>query len=163
MTLLFFGIAIYVIIIGQIVPIEFADWHDMHIFYDIILRGLPVAVLLTLVWTIKKERPTKINIAIGVVTPLLAAGMLFWTYFLMFSYGFGAWIDEEIIYENKHDPKITVNKQIWDIGAFGYGGQRTVKLIPLLGFWNLVEKVDTAKIEKKEWILVRKEGNIRLP
>ena len=35
-TLLFFGIAIYAMTIGQIVEIEFADWHDMHLFYDII-------------------------------------------------------------------------------------------------------------------------------
>ena len=30
-TLLFFGVAIYAMTIGQIIPIEFADWHDMHL------------------------------------------------------------------------------------------------------------------------------------
>ena len=162
-TLLFFGVAIYAMTIGQTVPVEFADWNDQHLFYDVILRGLPIAVLLTFIWTIKKERPRKTNIAIGVATPLLAVGMLFWTFFLMFSYGFGAWINEEVIYENKSNPEMTVNKQIWDIGAFGYGGQRTVKLTPFLGLWNLIERVDTTEIERSDWMLIQREGDIKFP
>ncbi len=162
-TLLFFGVAIYAMTIGQVVPAEFANWSDQHLFYDVILRGLPIAVLLTFIWTIKKERPKKANIAIGVATPILTAGTLFWTFALMFSYGFGAWTNEEIIYENKSNPEITVNKQVWDIGAFGYGGQRTVKLTPFLGLWNLVEGIDTAKIDKNGWTLVKREGDIKSP
>lgn len=162
-TLLFFGIAISAMTIGQIVPIEFADWNDMHLFYDIILQGLPIAILLTLVWTIRKERQKKTNIAIGVATLILAVGMLFGTFFLMFSYGFGAWVDEEIIYEKKNDPEVTINQQLWDIGAFGYGGQRTVKLTPFLGLWNLVEVVDTTKIENEKWTLVQREGDRIIP
>ena len=163
MTLLFFGIAVYAMIIGQFVPIEFADWHYMHLFYDIILQGLPIAILLTLVWTLKKERPKKTNIAIGILTPIIAGGMFFGTIFLMFSYGFGAWIDEEIIYEKKENPEVTINQQLLDIGAFGYGGQRIVKLTPFLGLWNWVEQVDTAKIDKGNWTLLQKDGDVKFP
>lgn len=98
LTLLFFGIAIYAMTIGQIVPIELADWHHMHLFYDIILQGLPIAILLTLVWNLKKESAKKTNIAIGIITPIIAGGVFFSTIFLMFSFGFGAWIDEEIMF-----------------------------------------------------------------
>lgn len=52
-------------------------------------------ILLTLVWTLNKERQRKRNISIGVITSGLAAGMFFASFFLMFSYGFGAWIDQE--------------------------------------------------------------------
>lgn len=162
-TLLFFGIAIYAMTIGQVVPIEFADWHHMHLFYDIILRGLPIAILLTLGWTLKKDRPKKTNIVIGILTPIIAGGMFIGTIFLMFSFGFGAWVDEEIIYERRENPKVTIKQQLWDIGAFGYGGQRTVKLTPFLGFLNLVENVDTAAINKKNWTLVQKDGYIKFP
>ena len=161
-TLLFFGIAIYAMTIGQIIPIEIADWHVMHLFYDVILQGFPIAILLTLVWTLQKERPTRTNIAIGITTSVLAATMFFGSFFLMFSYGFGAWVDEEIIYENKNHPEVTINQQLWDIGAFGYGGQRTVKLTPFMGLWKLVKEVDTTKIEKGEWTLIQKEGDIKL-
>ena len=162
-TLLFFGIAAYALTIGQIVPLEFADWHLMHLFYDIILQGLPLAILLTLVWTLKRGRPGKTNIVIGILTPLMAGGMLFATFFLMFSYGFGAWVDEEIIYEKKDNPDVTINQQLWDIGAFGYGGQRTVKLTPVGGLWQWVENIDTADIDTSRWSRVLKEGDLKFP
>ena len=89
--------------------------------------------------------------------------MFFGTIFLMFSYGFGAWVDEQIIYENKENPNVTINQQLWDIGAFGYRGQRTVKLTPILGIWNWAEQIDTAEIETDNWTLVQREGDIKFP
>ena len=162
-TLLFFGVAIFAMTIGQVLPIEFADWRHMHLFYDIILQGLPIAILLTLVWTLKKSTQKRTNIVIGVLTPVIAAGMLFITIPLIFSFGFGAWVDEAIIYESKENPNVIINQQIWDVGALGYRGQRTVKLTPILGLWNWVENIDTTEINKEKWILVRKEGDIKFP
>lgn len=156
-TLLFFAIAIFTMTIGQAIPIEFDNWRHTHILYDVILQGLPIAILLTLVWTINKRKSRRTNIIIGIVTPLLAAGMFFVTIFLMFIYGFGAWVDEQILYTHKENPGITINKQLWDIGAFGYGGQRTVKLTPMLGLWNWVESIDETKIELKNWTKVEPE------
>lgn len=162
-TLLFFGFAIYAMTIGQIVPIEFADWHHAHLFFDIIRQGLPIAILLTLVWTLKLDRPRKTNIAIAILTPIIAGGMFIGTIFIMFSFGFGAWVDWELVYENKENPTVTIKEQIWDIGALGYGGRRTVKLTPILGLWNWVEQIDTATLDKAKWTLVQKEGEIKSP
>jgi len=162
-TLLFLGISIFSMTIGQIIPIEFADWHNTHLFYDIILQGLPIAILLTLVWTLKKERPNNANITLGILTPIIAGITFFGTLFLMFSFGFGAWTDEQIIYENKEKPEMTINTQLFDIGAFGYGGQRTVQLTPILGIWNWVEPIDTTLLEKEHWNLVQKRGDIKSP
>jgi len=162
-TLLFFGNAVYALTIGQIVPLEFADWHQMHLFYDIILQGLPIAILLTLVWTLEKGRPKRANIVIGVLTPVIAGGMLFATFFLMFSYGFGAWVDEEIMYEKNDHPEVTINQQLWDIGAFGYGGKRTVKLTPFLGAWQWVENIDITNIDTTSWSHVQKDDDEKFP
>ncbi len=151
------------ITIGQILPIEFADWKDMHLFYDIIFQGLPITILLTMIWTIKKESPKRRKITIGILTPIIAFAAFFGTIFLMFSFGFGAWVNQEIVYENKANPQVTINEQIWDIGAFGYGGQRTVKLKPTLGLWNIVTEIDTTEIEKDNWTLVQREGDIKFP
>ena len=163
LTLTFFGISLFSMTVGQIIPIEFADWRDMHIFYDIILRGLPIMILLTLVWTIRKKRSIRGNFIIGIVTALIAFGAYLSTIFLMFSFGFGAWVNEETIYENKDNPKQTINYQLWDIGAFGYGGQRTVKLTPFLGLWVVATKIDTTTIEKDKWTLVKRKGDIKFP
>ena len=64
---------------------------------------------------------------------------------------------------NKENPNVTINQQLWDIGAFGYGGQRTVKLTPILGIWNWAEEIDTTEIEKDNWTLVEREGDIKFP
>jgi len=163
MTLLFFGIAVYAMTIGRLVPIEFADWRQMHIFYDIILQGLPIAVLLTLVWTLRNDRQKKTNIVIGILTPIIAAGIYFATIFLILLNGFGTWVNAQIIYENKETPNVTINQQLMDVGALGYGGQRTVKLTPFLEVWNWTQEIDTAEIKKENWILVQREGVIKFP
>ena len=157
-TLLFIAISIYGFTFASVVPIEFADWHHMHLFYNTILQGLPLALLLTLVWTIKKERPLKTNISIGALTLLLTVIVFFGMFFLMFSYGFGAWVNENIIYQNKKNTHITINKQIWDVGAFGYGSQRTVKLTPFFFFFIYIEHIDTSILDKTKWILVQQQG-----
>lgn len=162
-TLAFFGIALFAMTAGQAIPVEFAEWHHMHLFYDVVLQGLPIAVLLSLSWTIKKERPKKANLTVGILTPLLAIATFFGTFFLMFSYGFGAWVNEQVVYENKDNSQTTINQQIWDMGALGYGGRRTVKLTPFLGLWNIVKEIDTAENEAGNWTLVEKKGDIKSP
>lgn len=162
-TLVFFAIAFFSMTVGQAIPIEFADWHHMHIFYDIILRGLPVATLLTLTWTMSSARSRKINIVTAILTPIVALMMFFWSASLMFSYGFGAWVDEEILYKNKRHPQVTINQQLLDMGALGYGGHRTVKLTPFLGLWNIAEETDSTEIDSDKWLLIQKEGNLKFP
>ena len=157
-TLLFFAITIFALTIGQIIPIEFADWRDMHFFYDIILYGLPLAIIMTLGWTLKKNRLRKSNIKITVITIFISIFMVFGSFFLMFVYGFGAWMNEEIIYRNINKSEVTINQQRWDIGAFGYGDQRIVKLTPILGIYNWVSETDTSKIDNNEWILVKQQS-----
>ncbi len=163
LTLMFFGITIYAMTIGQMVPVEFVDWHHRHLFYDFILWGLPIVVLLTLIWTLKTLNTRKTNILIGIFTSIVAGAMGIASIYLMFIFGFGAWINEEMMYENKDNPGVKINRQLWDNGALGYGRKRTVKLTPFFIFWNLVEQVDTEDIDKENWILVKKEGNIKFP
>jgi uncharacterized membrane protein len=162
-TIWFFLIVLFSLTIAQIIPIEFADWRIMHKFYEIIIEGLPIAVLLTLIWTLKKSNSKKRNIITGILTFITAIIVCFSSIFLVFSYGFGAWINYEIVYEHKEYPEQTINEQIYDIGAFGYGGKRIVELKPFLKYWQKVQPIDTTKIETKNWIRVEKEGDIKFP
>lgn len=162
-TISFFVIVLFSLTIAQIIPIEFADWKIMHKFYEIIIEGLPIAVLLTLIWTLKKSNTKKRNIITGILTIITAVVILFSSILLIFSYGFGAWINYEIVYEHKENPNRTINEQILDIGAFGYGGKRIVELKPFLKYWNEVQTIDTTKIETKNWVRVEKEGDIKFP
>jgi hypothetical protein len=163
MTILFFLIVLFSLTIAQIIPIEFADWRIMHKFYEIIIEGLPIAILLTLIWNLKRSKSKKRNIITGILTFILAIIVCFSSIFLIFSYGFGVWVNYEIVYEHKVNPEQTINEQIYDIGAFGYGGKRIVELKPFFKYWQKVQLIDTTKIETKNWIRVEKESDIKFP
>ena len=56
-----------------------------------------------------------------------------------------------------------IQEQLYDIGAFGYGGQRTVEIKPFLYFFILPTPIDTLSINKEEWEFVNKQGDIKFP
>ena len=162
-TTVFFLVAGFSVTICQVIPIEFADWKYNHTFYGIVLQGLPIAVLLTLVYTLNKNKTAKQNISIAVLTSIGAAASYFVSVLLMTSYWFGAWVNYEIVYESKENPGEVISHQLWDSGAFGYDGQRTVKLTPFLGLWTVVTEVDTATVDNMNWRPVKREEDIRIP
>ena len=157
LTLGFIAIVFFSMTFGQFIPIEFADSHNTQIFYSIIILGLPIATFLTLSWTIRKSKTKKRNILTGIVTILITMGMTILSIYLMFVFAFGVWVNTEILYENNENRNQTINQQLRDIGAFGYSGQRTVKLTPILGLWNITTEIDTANIDKTKWVLVQKK------
>jgi hypothetical protein len=57
---------------------------------------------------------------------------------------------------------VRVDCIVWH-GAFGYGGKRTVKVRPLLGYCNIVTNIDLSEVNKEEWIYVNEEGDIKVP
>ena len=158
LTLSFIGFVITTLILGLILPIELSDWRDVELYYLIIIYGLPISIALTIIWTIRPEKAKRTNVIIGITTPLIAILMFFLSLAVMLSFEVGMWMNEWIIYANKKNPKITINQQAEDLGQLGIGGVRIVELRPFLGKWVIVSKVDTARINKNEWNLVRKSG-----
>ena len=80
----------------------------------------------------------------------------------MFSIGFGAWITLTTLYEHKTDNR-EIKVQLYDIGALGYRGKRIVEIKPFLNIWILPTPIDTSTINKEEWTLVNKQGDIKFP
>ena len=75
------------------------------------------------------------------------------------------WSNELILFRNAKTPTITINKQIWDVGALGYDRDRTriVELKPVLKYLYVAKTVDTSELDKSEWNLVNEEGDIHFP
>ena len=163
LTIIFIVSTIFVLTIGQSLPIEFKDNKIKNDYYNFIFNALPFSLLLTLFGTIKKKNEIGKNWAIGVLT-VLSAGLSFFVLVgIMFSVGFSAWESEVILYRNQTDKNIIINQQIFDVGALGYGGHRTAQLTPFLKYFYIVRQVDTTKIDKTQWILVNEEGDIHYP
>lgn len=162
-TLLFLILVILSFTIFQNTPIEIANMHWQQYYYRFLLEGLPIMVILTLIWTLKKSNSRKQNLLIVILTTAMSIAISFYSLFLTFRFGFGTWINYNIAYENKSNPTQTINEQIYDVGAFGYGGKRTVKLTPFFKYWNKVKHVDTLSIDHKKWKRVDKESDIKFP
>ena len=163
LTIAFIVSTVFALSIGQSLPIEFKDNKIRGDYYYFVFTVLPLSFLLTLLGTLKKKNTKAKNWTIGVLT-VLSAGLCFFTLVnVMFSIGFGAWTNEAILYRNKTDKNITINQQIFDIGALGYGERRTAQLTPFLKYFQTIEQVDTTKIDKTQWIFVNEEGDIHYP
>lgn len=158
----FIGLTIISLTIGQYLPFEFADFKIQNHFYDTIIFGLPFAVLLTLCGTLKKSNTKKKNWIFAISTILISILCFVSQLFLIFSFGFGVWTTESTIYKHKIEDR-KIKYQLYDIGAFGYGGKRIVEIKPFLKYWILPTTIDTASINKNEWNLVNEQGDIKTP
>ncbi len=158
----FIVLTFFSLTIGQILPYEFADYKMMHNFYDTIMQGLPVAILLTLFGTIKRENSKAKNWTFFGVTVLTSIISFVIMVSLIFKIGFGAWTTVTTIYRHKTEDKV-IKEQLFDVGALGYGGQRIVEIKPILKYWVLPTTIDTLKINKNEWKFVNEQGDIKFP
>ncbi len=154
-------VIIFSLTIGQLLPIEFKT-HQLHNrYYSFAFTGLPIAILLTIFRTIKKENKRLKNRLLTIATIILAllsyvAGINT----LLFT-GFGAWKNEEILYRNQNNKDITINYQRFDLGALGYGNDRIVQLKPFLLYFQTVKMVKPAKLDEKQWIPVNEDLHLQ--
>lgn len=161
-AILFIGVTVFSLSVGQILPYEFAESKMMHTFYDVIMQGLPIAILLTLFRTFKKRNTKFKNWAILILTVLASVISFFIMVSLLFRIGFGSWTTLSILYKNNNDNRV-VKEQIFDVGALGYGGRRIVEIKPVLKFWVLPTEVDTTSLDKTKWTFVNEGGDIKFP
>ncbi|MFL9830818.1 hypothetical protein ABS764_08155 [Flavobacterium sp. ST-87] len=161
-SIMFIILSILSLTIVQKLPYEFADIKVQNHFYDTIIFGLPFAILLTLFGTLKKENSNPKNWTFGILTVLTSAICFIGQLYMIFAFGFGYWTTTKTIFKHRKE-NLEIKEQLYDIGAFGYGGFRIVETKPFMYFWILPTPIDTATINKKEWKFVNKEGNIKFP
>ena len=161
-SIIFIVLTILSLTIAQLLPYEFANYKLQQGFYDTIIQGMPFAVLLTLFGTITNKNSKKRNLSYFGLTAFTSFLCLLSQLFLMFSFGFGAWTTVAVLYRHRLENKEVI-EQLYDIGAFGYGGKRIVETKPFLKYWILPKPIDTFKIKKNDWVLVNKQGNMKIP
>lgn len=127
-----------------------------------VVYGIPISILLTLFFTVSSKNKKSINLQFIFFTPVIS-----YCSFLaasLFALLFGNdWVNLSIQYENKSNREETINEQLWDVGALGYGGNRFVKVKPMFGIFEKVNEIDTSQINKDEWTLVNREGDLKMP
>ena len=162
-SLLFLAIFLWTITIGQIINYEFRDYKIAGDFYNIIFGGIPIAILLTLFGTLKKHHGKTRRILTIFATVGLTALTFMFLLNNLFTIGFGVWTTFNIAYEHKADFERQIREQRYDVGAFGYGGDRVVEVKPFAKLFWKVTPVDTTKIDKTKWKRVDKEADVKFP
>lgn len=159
------SISIFSITVAPWLPVEFSDYRIPTHFYFWVVMMFPVAILLTLVRTVKKERSKGANIAIVVVTAFSSVIGLISIMLLLYSMslGFGTWINVSVDYRNKENPENSINTQVLDQGALGYKTKRVVEIKPFTPLFNIVTVIDTTKLDKTQWKYVNEQGDIKFP
>jgi len=104
-SLLFLTICLWTVTIGQSINIDFQNNNTANDFYNVILAGTPIAILLTLFGTLKKHQDKARNL----ITIFATIGLTVLTFMFLlnnlFTIGFGAWTTFNIAYENKTNPE----------------------------------------------------------
>jgi hypothetical protein len=163
LAIIVIAISVFALTIGQIIPIEFKNNTNQSDFYSYIYFGLPISISLTLFRTIKTRNNKLKNLLIGFSTIVLSVICFFVLVTSMFSIGFCAWTNETILYRNMNNKELTINQQIYDLGAFGYGKRRIAEIKPFLKYFEIVKIIDTTKIDKTKWLKINEEGDLHFP
>ena len=157
---LFGGLVLY-----SILFLEFKNSGYVSDLYSYLIFLIPLAILLTMAGTINKRNSKEKNSTVVWLTFFIAIVVFVVLFSMTMFIGFGGWRNEAILYRNNKDKNISINQQIWDVGALGYdrGSKRVVKLKPLLSYFYQVSIIDTTNLDKSEWIFVNEEGDIHYP
>ena len=161
LTITAFVLLILGAILFDTLSLEFKDEKFAIDLPIIFLLAIPFGIMLTLTGTIKKGKTKEKNWTAFGLTLFITVATFFIIYFLAINSA-GVWTNELILFRNKSDNKISINKQIYDLGALGHDREsiRIVKVKPFVIYFNQVTKIDTAKLDKKQWLTVNESGNI---
>jgi hypothetical protein len=161
-TVVCLSIVIFAFTVGQIIPVEFSSLNNArNVFYRFGYYAIPAGILLTLTGTIQKKDGWKkiaSKVAITALSAMVSIAMLV---AYLFTLGFGVWVDLATTFRAKEDRRIRIVEQVYDIGAFGYGGRRVVKAVPITPWFNYIEEIDSSAIDKSQWHPVNEEGDVK--
>jgi hypothetical protein len=157
---LFGGLVLY-----SVLSLEFKNSGYVNDLYSYLIFLIPLTILLTMAGTINKRNSKEKNSTVMWLTFFIAIVVFVVLLSIAMFIGFGGWRNEAILYRNNKDKNISINQQIWDVGALSYdrGSKRVVKLKPLLSYFYQVSIIDTTNLDKREWMFVNEEGDIHYP
>jgi hypothetical protein len=134
----FVALAVYTYTIGSWLPFEFADDGVKRTFYDALVWIVPVGILLSLFFTIRKEQRGGLKAGIVAATCMIALVAMFIAGICAVGNTFCVWYDSEVSMISGR----CVHVQSADCGVAS-GGSRTVEITPFLHFWNIVIPADS--------------------
>jgi len=153
LSLVFISITILCFIIANSCDAEFRDPVLGEHFLDFMTIAFPASILSTLAGTIKKRQRIKTN-GLRTFLTLVLAVFILWGIVAARMNSFSSWVNQTILFRNKANKEISINQQVMSLGALGSDGHRIVQVKPILKYFQSVEIVDTATLDKNKWVAV---------
>ena len=147
----------FVLTVGQFLPIEIINATLRSIFYIILLIGLPIAVYYKLrPFFIRLTNPSK---KIARILIFILSGLYLFVFFIFFTFGLVldmCGYSTTTLYVRKGCSNSTIIIRGLSCGAYdgGYPKFETVNKINVLSLLQIVPTIDTLKIDKNKWIKV---------
>jgi hypothetical protein len=162
-SILFIALCIFITILLIIFPLEFASDGFQDIYDASLLWGMPLAVLLTMTQIGFKKNPDRLKIKMMVIKRIIIAICYLFLFFCyaVFSFGFSmcTWSRGETILENRLNKSVRIVKRDFGCGATDTSPATVeiFKITQITPLFICVSKVDTNKLEKKDWVRIREK------
>lgn len=142
-------------VLRWIMDLEFATDSIKSNYKEFLFFAIPIAILLTLFGTINdKDKGSKI--AGKVIGTSIAAAVTVFIMFMSIFTDMCVWTNRQVLYENKNDSNTKIIVRDFGCGATD-SGPPTVGIYKVRYFTDYFirsTKIDTAKIDKNEWIKI---------
>lgn len=155
-SLVYLGIWIIFPIIRKLFHLEFVS-NEMKVDYQKFqFYAVPVAILLTLVWTIKPKDLIKEKLYKVSLTLLVIVFLYFITIMTLFM-GMCIYTDREVLYQHKENPNRKIMIRNYGCGAFDSSTPSThvFEVNYFSRYIKSAHKIDTTEIEMWEWERVK--------
>jgi hypothetical protein len=139
-------------IFGTFIPLEFSNNHYEYIYDSIRFFGIPIAIFLILVGTIKRIDTSGI-IATKIFTAMIISAF---AVFIMFMTVFAGMCDDttdKVFFENKQRPSTKIVQRSFGCGATDSSPatMKVSQIREITPYLIWVTSVDTNQIDKSEW------------
>ena len=146
-AIVFIVLSVLSFVISKVSPYEFANCETKKLCYEVVLRGFPIALVLTLFGDsmVTNQKGYRILVLWGTV---FIAICLFLAGHIYLNCLPDCWISDRIY---KHKLKtVEIHEQSLVYSCGGWGDLRTVALDPFLKYWVLPTRIDTANVHELE-------------
>lgn len=147
-------LALYTITLGQSLPYEFIDSDLKNKFYNVLGWGTPIAVLLTLLGTIK-PRHSRLRKSITIAVSLLMIPLFGFYLFSIRLFGQAEWRTTSVVYVHRDDSQHRIERQFIDYGLSN--DRRLVEIQPFSSLFNKITSVQHLPRNNSNWILVEED------
>lgn len=139
-------------ILGNFIPLEFANNDGEFIYDSIRFYGFPIAIMLTLTGTIKSKDTSGIIATKIFLTICVSVFSIFVVVMTLFA-GMCDWTTDKVFFENKQNSSIKIVQRSFGCGATD-SSPATLKVFKVREFtpyliW--VTSIDSNQINKSEW------------